>query len=891
MMNDIGSQPILSLIISMFGVERFLPAFLASVERQRGALAHAELIFVDDGSPDRSSSLVEEWLERTGIAGRLIRQMNTGLSGARNRGLAAARGRWVSFPDPDDILDDEYLSTLLRCLPAAESQGASAVAANIIYLDEPALTPRDSHPLRSMFRGGIRLIDLEREPQEVKIQAASTFFRLAHIQASRLEFDPRIRPNFEDGAYMCRYLAADSHPTLLAVPEARYLYRQRADNGSLVSSSWTKAEKYTDLPRFGWLQTLADLSVDGHVPEWMQHIILYDMSWYFRLDGQIHSPTRSIPEGVKREFVALLREVLAYISPESIMSYHLTGMSRQVRMSLIALRGDALPLAPLHLWRVDWVKRLVLIKYYYSGELPEERFWLGSRPIQPTWSKSRRIDYFGETFMHERILWLPVGDSLRAHLAGERVELRYRAPGPHHWAATTREIHRHFGNGGIAGAPAMVLEKPRQSAGRRMAGRVRSEWVRRKPQLTRAVTGRSLWIRRPWASLTKYRAATGRGREEFRDAWVFMDRDTQAQDNAEHLYRWVAQHRPAVNAWFVLRRTSSDWARLHAEGFRLLEFGSTRHMMALRNASNLISSHIDHYVVVPWDTRLFGRGKWRFTFLQHGVTKDDISRWLNPKPISLIVTTSEAEQQGFVGDDTPYVLTEREARLTGFPRHDALLAKAQALAPEERDMILVVPTWREYLMKPRTGTGNHRDLIEGFEESEYARAWHDLLADPALTEYAHGHGLRLGFLPHPNLEEHVSALALPPGVEVFTYATSDVQDVLARARLLVTDYSSIAFESAYIGTPLVYFQFDQAEFFARHPHRPGYFSYEDDGFGPVTSDSPDAAARIIEMLEAGSDASHEYARRAETFFPERDGRNCERTHAAIVRLWSPELVG
>jgi hypothetical protein len=344
-----------------------------------------------------------------------------------------------------------------------------------------------------------------------------------------------------------------------------------------------------------------------------------------------------------------------------------------------------------------------------------------------------------------------------------------------------------------------------------------------------------------------------------------------------------------VNAWFVLRRTSSDWHRLEREGFRLVEFGTTRHIMLLRNAINLISSHVDHYVVSPWDARLFGRGAWRFTFLQHGVTKDDISRWLNSKPIALIVTTSEAEQEAFVGDDTPYVFTGREAHLTGFPRHDALLAKSRAVAPAERDLILVVPTWREYLMKPRSDIGNHRDLIDDFTSSAYATAWRDLLNDPALAEYASERGLRLGFLPHPNLEEHIHAMNLPPSVEVFIYAGADVQDVLARARVLVTDYSSMAFESAYIGTPTVYFQFDRPDFFALHPHRPGYFSYDADGFGPAAESVSQAVAGIVDVVEGVSDTSREFAVRAESFFPERDGRNCERTHAAIEWLRSPDV--
>src|SRR5690606_31923634 len=63
----------------------------------------------------------------------------------------------------------------------------------------------------------------------------------------------------------------------------------------------------------------------------------------------------------------------------------------------------------------------------------------------------------------------------------------------------------------------------------------------------------------------------------FRHAWLFMDRDTQADDNAEHLYRYVRRQHPEINAWFILRETSHDWQRLEDDGFRLLAFGSLAH--------------------------------------------------------------------------------------------------------------------------------------------------------------------------------------------------------------------------------------------------------------------------------------------------------------------------
>ncbi|ECP5281119.1 capsular biosynthesis protein, partial [Campylobacter lari] len=55
--------------------------------------------------------------------------------------------------------------------------------------------------------------------------------------------------------------------------------------------------------------------------------------------------------------------------------------------------------------------------------------------------------------------------------------------------------------------------------------------------------------------------------------WLFADRDIEADDNAEHLYRYIMQNHPKQEIVFALRKESSDWERLEKEGFNLIEFG------------------------------------------------------------------------------------------------------------------------------------------------------------------------------------------------------------------------------------------------------------------------------------------------------------------------------
>lgn len=73
-----------------------------------------EIIVVDDGSTDGGGDLLSPYVEKFGV--RLIRQENSGVSAARNRGVYAATGEYVTFLDADDVWLPNHLATLRRLI-------------------------------------------------------------------------------------------------------------------------------------------------------------------------------------------------------------------------------------------------------------------------------------------------------------------------------------------------------------------------------------------------------------------------------------------------------------------------------------------------------------------------------------------------------------------------------------------------------------------------------------------------------------------------------------------------------------------------------------------------------------------------------------------------------
>jgi len=178
--------------------------------------------------------------------------------------------------------------------------------------------------------------------------------------------------------------------------------------------------------------------------------------------------------------------------------------------------------------------------------------------------------------------------------------------------------------------------------------------------------------------------------------------------------------------------------------------------------------------------------------------------------------------------------------------------------------------------------------LSDFLATDYARNWLALLRSPELAEAAERSGVTIGFLPHPNVQSVLSELDLPSHVRAFTYHDNDVQELFARSALFITDYSSIAFNIAYIDRPTVYFQFDaDLVLNGGHVGRRGYFDYVRDGFGPVAYDVDEAVDQAVDSLKRGPVPAPAYQQRIQDTFPLRDGRCCERVYKEIQRSTGP----
>jgi CDP-glycerol glycerophosphotransferase (TagB/SpsB family) len=362
--------------------------------------------------------------------------------------------------------------------------------------------------------------------------------------------------------------------------------------------------------------------------------------------------------------------------------------------------------------------------------------------------------------------------------------------------------------------------------------------------------------------------------------WLFIDRDTLADDNAEHFYSFLEDRGHQKPRYFVISATSPDWDRLRRNNLRLIKYGSIRMHVACLRCSHLFSSQADAYVA-----RMAIQGKrcnrsMRYVFLQHGILHHNLSEWLNKRPVDLMVTSNYAERAALCDPSSGYRLAPSAVLLTGLPRHDALLQRTAARPA--KDCLLVAPTWRKYLFKPSAASGGWSKSEENLTNL-YFQQWHALLSSTRFQELAARLGCRIVLVMHPRMRKLNCGFGELRDVQVFQWGQGNgIQDLLCRAAVAITDYSSLVFDAALAGADIIYYQFDNDTFFSgAHSCRRGFFDYQRNGLGSVCAGLPEVEAALHRIAEHGVGANPLFEERKKAFFAHRDGRNCERLLAVV----------
>ncbi|MCL9775465.1 CDP-glycerol glycerophosphotransferase family protein [Vibrio methylphosphonaticus] len=353
------------------------------------------------------------------------------------------------------------------------------------------------------------------------------------------------------------------------------------------------------------------------------------------------------------------------------------------------------------------------------------------------------------------------------------------------------------------------------------------------------------------------------------DLWLIGERRSEAKDNGYHLFRYIRNNYPEKNIYYVIERKSTQKTKVDALG-KVIEFNSLKHYVLFFEAEKLIlpfeKSTFPDFILIWYAYRMKLLRK-KTAFIQHGVTKEKQVHYAynNRFKFDLFVCAAE-EECAFVQNELDYPSTV--ARKIGFARHDNL-----PIGAGKENIIFFMPTWRSWI-------SDYTE--EEFLKSEYYNNIYRFLNSSDLDVLLEKHDMTVYLYLHDIFQDKFSHLfsLKYSRVIVANKQDYDVQDLMIRAKILITDFSSVAFDFAYMEKPVFYYQFDQNEYNARHFLK-GYFDYYRDGFGPVHVDSFELIEDLKLTLSQQAISDREYINRSRFFFGEKDSNNCERNYKAI----------
>lgn len=358
----------------------------------------------------------------------------------------------------------------------------------------------------------------------------------------------------------------------------------------------------------------------------------------------------------------------------------------------------------------------------------------------------------------------------------------------------------------------------------------------------------------------------------YQNIWLISERGDDARDNGFFFFDYLNRRFPGCSCYYVISRSSADYARACAAG-KVVETNSWKHFVLFALAKVRISSHawggdipcVEYYQKLG----LARLSRKKTVFLQHGITKDQQPGLCHTAIKPDLFICGARPEYDYIRESFGH--PEGVVKYTGFARFDNLHNV------QTKQQILFMPTFRKWLQ------GKTAEEIQG---SEFVANWNAALKDPRLIRILEEQNLELIFYPHYVLQPYVHLFSSDnPRIKIAKFAEYDVQQLLKESKLLITDFSSVFFDFAYMGKPVIYYQFDRERYIRDHyDFTKGYFSYDRLGFGPVCTTQEGLIECVKAAVQGGFAQPDTYARRTEQFFELRDTHNCDRIYDAIVDL-------
>lgn len=880
----------IAVVMPAYNTEKYISKALDSLINQSlDFKKNIQVIIVNDASSDNTRQIAEKYQRSYPKNITLINnESNQGPGYSRNVGLRQVNAEFVNFLDSDDYVSKHAFKKAYIFLKDHPEIDMASIP--IYYFG----VRKGPHKLNYKFKK-TQIINLNEHPDHIQLSGPSSFFRFEKLK--NYQFNENLRVS-EDPLLINQMLL--ENPNIGFIHGVKYHYRQNTLQNSLIATS-TSYKSYFTTRVDNYFIGIINYALNkyGKVPKFIQHLVMYDLQWIVEIRF-IH---KLLNKTEIDELYDKIFYILNHVDKDVIYKQLSIPIELKHHLSLLKDYGTAYRLNKdkfqedfkLNTVYIDHYEFINKNQIYISGVLTN--FIKDTKIHAVVDGKTlptkelyfpQRLNYslnFDYGYNHSFEIILPVKPDMKISFKTDNVNLNIDY---NHTSRLSRTSKYRMSKDylSIDGGNYIQITEKTFSKGIKLEYNVLKQILNEKKQGWRTgIVLRLMYFAAYYFFKNKH-------------IWVFMDLPNQAEDNGYYLFKKAVKsdRLKHIKKYYVfsksmkryntftemenkymassrftkalkllsLEESNMEYKKLEKIG-NILPNRSLKHRFYLLFADYIIASHPDNEIIYPfWGNypHLAGLAKSKTVFLQHGVTKDDISHWLNryDKRIFLIVTVSEKERQSFLSPKYGY--NEEFVQVLGFPRFDYL----EKL--EDRKQIVYMPSWRR----------QYDQLKEDeFVQTPYFKAINEVLNDKELLEFIKSKNYKLVFKPHRNILKFINAFNIPQEVQLGNDISYN--EIFNHASLMITDYSSVAFDFAYLKKPLIYYHSDNDYHFDVDK---SYFKYDTMGFGPVCKTHDALKAEIINSIENKCQMEEKYIKRVDGFFKYIDKNNSERVIDAIL---------
>lgn len=826
-----------------------------------------EIIIVNDGSTDNTSRICQEYKAKYPKNIKYIENKeNLGPAAARNIGLKRATGKYVNFLDSDDYVSLNTFNSILNFFNKFGNE-VDLVSIPIYFFGEN----KGGHPLNFKYGKKNKVVDLIDYPNYIQLSAASCFFKRESIRD--LKFDTSLSVS-EDVVFINQLLL--KKPKIGYCKDGKYYYRKREDKTSLIDNSSFKKDYFNERAKH-YFKFLIDKSIElyGEVLPFIQYTIMYDLQWMF----DISSVNNILTVVELKELRKQLYEILQYIDDDVIFNQKdipnilkgniLFFKHKKLKNTLEYKNIEKMVLNRLKLNTVYIdVFEIIDNTLHILGDFPTMYnnavdVYVNDKKIESEEIQFPQRDKYSLSYKYGTNYSFKVKIPLNPE---KKYEIKFKSNNkdvgelyidfsrPCNFSKTTgyaktKDYLSHLHDNKI------IIK--RKKIKNWLTQEIRTLYYMLKKREKGFKTGIPLRL----MYLLSYPFMRNKR------IWLFMDLPNMADDNGRQLFTYAQEKDPHIKKYFVLDKDSKDLEDMKKIG-DVLHYKSIKHRFIGLYAEKIITSHPDNNIIYPfWGNYPFFAGllKSSTIFLQHGITKDNVSSWLNEydKHLLMLVTASKLEYKSIF--KYPYNYKKEIVKLLGFPRFDRLEKQ------EDERKILIMPSWRRYLKFKSN---------EYVLNSQFFKRFNSLINNEKLIEASKKYDYEIVFKPHPNVYDFIDLFDTNDTIKI-DYEHEKYHNVFNHGSLLITDYSSVAFDFAYLNKPVLYYHYSSDYHFNINE---SYFNYETMGFGEVCRSEDELVDEIIEYMKNECKIKEKYEKRIKAYFLFTDKNNSMRVYDAIRRL-------